>query len=261
MIAVRSFLIRGLLAGLVAGTVAFGVAYAVGEPSINAALALEESRAGHSHADGTDHAAAEGMGAQVPRSLQSTAGLLTATAVAGTTLGGLIGVLSALALGRFGSLGVRGSTLLVTGIGFLSLYVLPFVAYPPNPPAVGAAETIGTRTTLYLATVAVSVIAAVAAVLVGRRLAVRVGAWWAALAAIAGYLAVTLGAVALLPRYDELPADFPAAVLYSFRTGSFVTSLTLWAVLGVVLAELAHRLVRTARPEDRSAARTDAVRT
>jgi Probable cobalt transporter subunit (CbtA) len=189
MITVRGFLIRGLLAGLVAGIVAFGVAYAVGEPSINAAIALEESGPGHTHADGgSDHAASgsDPAGTAVPRSLQSTAGLLTATAVAGTTLGGLIGVLSALALGRFGTLGVRGSTLLVTGAGFVSLYVLPFVAYPPNPPAVGAAETIGTRTTLYLATMGVSVIAAVAAVLVGRRSAARIGAWWASLAAGAG---------------------------------------------------------------------------
>ncbi len=180
MISVRSFLVRGLLAGLVAGILAFGVAYAVGEPSIDAAIAIEESGSGHTHADEADPAAAEEpAGTEVPRSLQSTVGLLTATAVAGTTLGGLVGVLSALALGRFGSLGVRGSTLLVTGIGFVSLYVLPFVAYPPNPPAVGSADTIGTRTVLYLAAVAISVIAAVAAVVVGRRLADRVGAWWA----------------------------------------------------------------------------------
>ena len=245
MLSVRSFLVRGLLAGLVAGFVAFGVAYAMGEPSIEAAIAIEESAGGHAHAEGTGQAAAEdATGTQVPRSLQSTAGLLTATAVAGTTLGGLIGVLSALAVGRFGAIGVRGTTLLVTGIGFVSLYVLPFVAYPPSPPAVGSAETIGTRTTLYLATVAISVIAAVAAVLVGRRLALRIGAWWATLVGIAGYLLVGLAAIALLPAYDEVPAGFPASVLYAFRTGSFVTSLALWAVLGVVLAELAHRLVR-----------------
>jgi predicted cobalt transporter CbtA len=237
VLSVRSFLVRGLLAGLVAGIIAFGVAFVVGEPSIDAAIAIEESGSGHTHAD-------ESAGSEVPRSLQSTTGLLTATAVAGTTLGGLVGVLSALALGRFGRLGVRGSTLLVTGIGFVSLYVLPFVAYPPNPPAVGSEETIGIRTALYVGAVAISVIAAIAAVLVGRRLAVRVGTWWAMLAAISGYLLVVLGAIALLPTYDEVPAEFPASVLYAFRTGSFVTSLALWAVLGVVLAELAYRLVR-----------------
>ena len=181
----------------------------------------------------------------MPRSLQSTAGLLTATAVAGTTLGGLVGVLSALALGRFGGLGVRGSTLLVTGIGFVSLYVLPFVAYPPNPPAVGSADTIGTRTVLYLAAVAISVIAAIAAVLVGRRLA-----------AADRHLVGRAGRDRRLPAGragGDRAAPRPTtrcrrssrpSVLYAFRTGSFVTSLALWAVLGVVLAELAHRLVR-----------------
>jgi hypothetical protein len=238
MASVRSFLIRGLLAGLLAGVVAFGVAYAVVEPSIHAAIALEETTA-HSHEAG--HAGESGTG--VPRSLQSTLGLLTATAVAGTTLGGLVGVLSALALGRFGGLGVRGSTLAVTAIGFVSLYAVPFVAYPPNPPAVGQAETIGTRTALYFATVAISVVAAVTAVLVGRRLTERLGAWSAALLGVTGYLLVCGMALLLLPSYDEVPADYPAGVLYSFRTGSFGTQLALWAVLGVVLAELAHRLV------------------
>jgi predicted cobalt transporter CbtA len=236
---VRSFLVRGLLAGLLAGVAAFGVAYAVVEPSIEAAIALEETAA-HDHQ--APHS--EAGGTVVPRSLQSTLGLLSATAVAGTTLGGLVGVLSALALGRFGGLSARGSTLLVAVVGFVSLYAVPFVAYPPNPPAVGQAETIDTRTALYFATVAISVIAALTAVLVGRRLAHRVGSWSAALLGVAGYLLVCGVALGLLPGYDEVPADFPATVLYSFRTGSFVTQLALWAVLGVVLAELVHRLIR-----------------
>ena len=43
MISARDFLVRGLLAGLFAGLVAFGVAYVIGEPSVNAAIAIEES--------------------------------------------------------------------------------------------------------------------------------------------------------------------------------------------------------------------------
>ena len=145
----------------------------------------------------------------MPRSLQATAGLLTATAVAGTTLGGLVGVLSALALGRFGGLGPRASTLAVAAIGFVALYVVPFAAYPPNPPAVGNADTIGLRTALYFVAVAISVIAAVVAVLVGRRLARRWSGWHAALAAGAGYLVVVLIALALLPNYNEVPDHLP----------------------------------------------------
>jgi predicted cobalt transporter CbtA len=55
---------------------------------------------------------------------------------------------------------------------------------------------------------------------------------------------VALTAVALLPSYSEVPADFPATVLYQFRAASLITQLTLWATLGVVLGELLHRLQR-----------------
>ena len=234
MTSARDFLIRGLLAGLFAGLIAFGVAYVVGEPSVDAAIAIEES--------------AHGGGELVPRSLQSTVGLLTGTAVAGVTLGGLVGVLSALALGRLGRLGVRGVSLSLAAMGFVSVSLLPFMAYPPNPPAVAHPETIATRTELYFILVAISIIAAVTAVVVGHRLAARWGAWYATLSAVVGYLLVTLTAIALLPSYSEVPADFPATVLYEFRVASLVTQLALWATLGVTLGELLYRLQRRTAP-------------
>jgi predicted cobalt transporter CbtA len=227
----RDFLVRGLLAGLLAGIVGFGVAYVLGEPSINAAIAIEES--GHGGAEET-----------VARSLQSTLGLLTGTAVAGITLGGLVGVLSALALGRLGRLGVRGVSLSIATMGFISISLMPFIAYPPNPPAVGHSETIGTRTALYFIMAAISIIAAVTAVLVGRKLVARWGGWYATLSAVLGYLIVTLTAIVLLPSYSEVPADFPATVLYDFRMASLVTQLALWATLGIILGELLHRMHR-----------------
>src|SRR4029450_5190880 len=117
MISARGCLVRGLLAGLFAGLVAFGVAYVVGEPSVNAAIAIEESGgSGHDHADATT-ASDDSTATEVPRSLQSTIGLLTGITVAGVTLGGLLGVLSALALGRLGRLGVRGVSLSLGGRG------------------------------------------------------------------------------------------------------------------------------------------------
>jgi predicted cobalt transporter CbtA len=231
MSSARDFLVRGLLAGLLAGLVAFGVAYVVGEPSVNAAIAIEES----AHHGGDE---------LVPRSIQSTVGLLTGIAVAGVTLGGLVGVLSALALGRLGRIGVRGVSLSFASMGFVSVSLLPFLAYPPNPPAVGHPETIGARTELYFIMLAISIIAAITAVLVGRRLAARWDVWYATLSAILGYLIVTLTAIALLPSYSEVPADFPSTVLYEFRVASLVTQLALWATLGVTLGELLYRLQR-----------------
>ncbi len=91
---------------------------------------------------------------------------------------------------------------------------MPFVAYPPNPPSVGQPETIGQRTALYFILMAISVITATAAVLLGRRAANRWGSWYSSLAAIAGYLVAMTVVIALMPSYDEVPAGFPASLLY-----------------------------------------------
>ena len=269
MITARDLLVRGLLAGLLAGVATFLVAYVVGEPSVNAAVALEESAEGsaapaHEQNGSTDAPASDeaadgthGEAAQqtvVPRSVQSTAGLVSVTLVAGVTLGGLVGVVSALALGRFGRLGVRGTVLLVTGLGFLAAYVVPFLAYPPNPPAVGSPDTIGERTALYFILVAVSLIVGAVAVVLARRLAPRWGSWYATLACAAGYAVVLTVAMALMPTYDEVPAGFPASVLYDFRRASLLTQLALWGVVGLTTAELAHRFaVRGRRDAGRGA--------
>lgn len=255
----RDFLIRGLLAGLVAAFAAFAVAYVVGEPPVRAAIALEDSTGGHSHgtesaehagspehAGSAEHAEAPAPGeVEVPRSLQSTLGLLTGLLVAGVVLGGLVGVVAALAMGRFGRLSPRSTTLAVAAVAFAAVYAVPFLIYPPNPPAVGSGDTIGLRSALYFIFLAISLIAAVTAVLVGRRLSARFGGWHAGLVAVAGYTVVMLVVMALLPHQNEVPDTFPASVLYDFRRASFLTQLTLWAVLGSVLAELVGRLSRT----------------
>lgn len=250
MLTARSFLVRGLLIGLLAGIAAFGVAYIAGEPSVEAAIAQEEAGAAaehgaaHEHPGGEEgHSHGDAEETEVPRSLQSSLGLLTGTAVAGTTLGGLVGVLSALALGRFGGLSGRSSTLAVAAIGFVAVYLVPFAVYPPNPPAVGSGDTIASRTILYFSMVAISLLCAVGSVILGRKLHPRWGGWYATLVAGGAYLVAVLIVRAVLPTYDEVPAGFPASVLYEFRAASVLTQLVLWAVIGLGLAEAVHRLV------------------
>jgi predicted cobalt transporter CbtA len=60
-------------------------------------------------------------------------------------------------------------------------------------------------------------------------------------------------AISLMPGYDEVPTDFPASVLYDFRRASLLTQVVLWGVVGLVTAELAHRLAVRGRRETRPA--------
>lgn len=253
MLSLRDFLVRGLLAGLIAGVAAFGVGYAVGEPSVAASIAIEEAGGGHSHgAEAEEPAVAEEPAAgevEVPRDLQSTLGLATGMLVLGTALGGLAGILAGLAFGRFGRRSARAASLAVCGVAFTVLYLVPFLIYPPNPPAVGHGETIGYRTALYFGMLAISIIAAALGLYLARTLHRRLGAFYAGLIGVGIYVVIVLVALGVMPRYDEVPPEFPASLLYEFRQASVISQAVLWGVIGVVLGELTHRLYRARSSE------------
>ncbi|AIA01804.1 CbtA family protein [Streptomyces noursei] len=228
---VRNLLVRGMLAGLAAGVLALVVAYVLGEPSVNSAISFEDA---HSH---------EHEMAVVSRSLQSTAGLATGVLVYGVAFGGIAALAFCFALGRVGRFGPRATALLLSGCALFAVYVVPFLKYPANPPSVGDPDTIGQRTTLYFLMMLLGVLLAIGATLLGKRLAPRLGTWWATVVAVAAF-AVAVGlAYAFLPVINEVPEGFPAALLWRFRLGALAIQTALWGAFGLAFGELAERLL------------------
>ncbi|MFD5744259.1 CbtA family protein [Streptomyces massasporeus] len=239
---VRNLLVRGMLAGLAAAVLALAVAYFLGEPDIDRAIGFEEA-----------HAPAHGHETElVSRGLQSTAGLATGVLVYGVAFGGIAALAYCFALGRVGRFGPRATALLLSGSALLAVYVVPFLKYPANPPAVGNPDTIGERTTLYFLMMLLGVLLAIAATLLGKRLAPSLGTWWATVVAVAAFAFAVGIAYAFLPAVDEVPADFPATVLWRFRLSALAVQTTLWAGFGLLFGELAERLLNP-RPETATA--------
>ncbi len=236
---VRTLLIRGMLVGVLAGLLSWFFSHLFGEPAVDAALVYEHDVA---------HAAGESHGAElVSRGVQSTVGLGVAVLIFGVAIGGLFALAYAIAYGRIGVLSPRATAGLLAAGALLVVYVVPFLKYPANPPASSDDATIGQRTGLYLTMVLVSVVLAVASVLLGRRLHPRVGAWNAVLLA-AGLYVVVIGLVMLmLPTVNETPADFPATVLYDFRLASVGNQVVLWASIGLLFGWLTDRSLRRPR--------------
>jgi hypothetical protein len=224
-----------MLAGLVAGGIAFAFAWAFGEPQVNLAIAFEE----HMHQMAGDAPEPE----LVSRAVQGTIGLLTGVLVYGAALGGMFALSFAYAQGRMGRLGPRATAALLAVSGFVALILVPQIKYPANPPSIGNPETIGSRTGLYFTMIALSVIAAVAAVSTGRQLVRRLGGWNAAIAAGAAYLAVIAAAMLILPPVNEVPADFSATTLWNFRLASLGIEVVLWTGLALIFGVLAERLM------------------
>ncbi|WP_301128284.1 CbtA family protein [Streptomyces cacaoi] len=229
--AVRRLLVRGMLAGLGAGVFALLVAFFLGEPGVEDAIAFEEAGA-HEH------------GAElVSRTAQSTGGLATGVLAFGVAFGGIAALVCCFALGRAGRFAPRTTALLVSGAALLCVYLVPFLKYPANPPAVGDPGTIGKRTALYFLMMLLGVVLAVAAVLCGRRLVPRLGTWYATVAAGAFFVLAVGLACAFLPAVDEVPEGFPADLLWRFRVAALAIQLTFWTAFGLLFGEAAQRLL------------------
>lgn len=230
-LSVRALLVRGMLAGLVAGALALAVAYFLGEPRVDSAIAFEDA---HAHEHGEE---------VFSRTLQSTGGLATGVLVFGVAVGGIAALAFCVALGRLGRFGPRATAAFVSLGALLTVYVVPFLKYPANPPSVGDPDTIGKRTALYFLMIALSVLLAVGAVILGRRLAPRLGNWNASVAASAAFLVAVGLAYAFLPAVNEVPKDFPATLLWQFRLAALAMQVTLWAGFGLLFGHLAERLL------------------
>lgn len=240
----RNLLVCGLIAGLCAGLLATGFARVVGEPAVDDAIAFEENSAPPS--SGPEEAPL------VTRGVQSSIGLLTAATFFGLAVGGLFALAFAFVYGRVTHVGPLATSLWLAGGAFVVVFLVPFMRYPANPPAVGNPDTIDRRTALYWLMIAISIAAAVVAVRLRSAFAARMSGVAATLLAIATYLVIVLIAGLAMPGIHEVPADFPAVTLWEFRQATVGMQLVLWATIGIVFGFLAQRAM--ARPSAQSEA-------
>ncbi|WP_327292872.1 CbtA family protein [Streptomyces sp. NBC_01198] len=268
----KKLILRGILAGAAAGLLAFLFARVFAEPQIGRAIDYESGRdaaqAALDKAGGLPAAAADPD--LFSRTVQADVGIGVGMIVFGMAMGALFAVAYAICLGRVGGLRPRSLALLVAGGGFLGMYLVPFLKYPANPPAIGHEDTIRARSGLYLLMVVCSVAFLIGAAWLGRRLQPRFGNWNATLLAAAAFV-VAIGVVmAILPPLGHLAYNkehfgnhasetplpltdtdgrivypgFPADVLFSFRSYSVAAQLLLWSAIGLVFAPLAERLLQ-----------------
>ena len=243
---VGKLLVRGMLAGVVAGLLTFAFARVAGEPQVEHAISFEEKAQ-----------AAKGEAPEpelVSRSTQSGLGLLTGVVVYGTAIGGLFALVFAYAQGRVRTAGAQPLAAWLALAGFVAIVLVPTLKYPANPPSVGDPETIGMRTGLFFLMLACSIIAMVIASKVRGALAARLGAWNASLAAGAVFVILAALAIALLPEINEVPADFPATVLWKFRVAALGMQAVMWTALGSLFGLAVEQMHRAALPGRRLAA-------
>ncbi|MGW6379417.1 CbtA family protein [Rhodococcus sp. NPDC055112] len=258
----KNLLIRGLLAGLVAGLLAGAVAFVIGEPHIDAAIAIEEAASApaeehthdtattdeHTHDAGAEAEAeaeeghSHGDDALVSRDGQRF-GLFLATSLAGLALGALFAAVAYYAR-RVSGLSGPVLALALAGLGWLAVEAVPFFKYPANPPAVGDPDTINQRTWLWLASVVLGLFAVAVAAYVARLVAVTGYLSVQVAAPVLAFLAIVAIGYVVLPGINEVGDDFPATLLWDFRISSLAIQATLWLALGLGFAFLTERAAK-----------------
>jgi predicted cobalt transporter CbtA len=231
----RILLVRGMLAGALAGLLVFALARWIGEPQVERAIAFETSM---------DQAKGEPPEPMiVSRRIQSGLGLMTATVVDGTAVGGIFALVFAFALRRLPITSPRALSALMAGLGFAAIAVVPALKYPPNPPSVGNPETIGARTAAFFLMIIFSLVSMILAVQIVRRFHTRLGGWNALLLAVVFFVFVTVATSHFLPDFDEVPAAFPVTLMWKFRVAALEMQLLLWGVLGFLFGWFAERII------------------
>jgi hypothetical protein len=248
-------ILRGALSGLVAGVLGFTFAKIFAEPLVNKAIAYESGRDAVLAALNTAaHRAVAPDGPEIfSRDIQSTIGIASGIIAFSAAMGALVAVAYLVLHGRFA---LRPSRLawLIAGLGFLGVYLLPFVKYPASPPAVGHMFTIGTRSQLYLALVGCSLILLGLAAYLAVKLRHRVGVLSAVLISAVSFLVAYGILIGLMPSLGDLAANVAVSNQFGYaRAATEIPQpipLLLWTTIALAFGALLDRflLPRAPRP-------------
>ena len=218
-------LISGAFAGLIHGTVNLAIV----EPYLDAAIGIENQNMFDSgEADDTLEFWIEYEGY---RQWQK-GGQILAGVILGTSIGALFGIVYTLSRNSLPGNNDVKKALVLSGIMWLTIYLIPFLKYPANPPTVGETETVVLRGILYLSFIAISGFSVVGFYKLSKKL--RGSRKFIALAGYAIFISIMF--VVMPDNPDKITA--PMDLVNGFRLMSVVGVSFYWGSLGLILGLL-----------------------
>lgn len=225
------FIAITLLAGAIAGTILGAINQVAVEPYIEHAVELEMQNTIQS--------------SQIINPAEFTAyrlwqrgGEILAGTILGLSIGSLFGIVFAYTHSSVPGSNNKKKALILAGIMWFVLFLMPALKYPANPPAVGDPETIYYRQSLYVAFLAISGFSALGLAFLYRKM----GALNIKKAIIPGaYAAIISGAYLAMPANPD-PINAPMDLVMGFRITSAITISMFWGLLGVIFGTFWDKL-------------------
>jgi predicted cobalt transporter CbtA len=226
-----TFITITLLAGAIAGTILGVMNQVAVEPFIEHAIELEMQNTAQS--------------GQIINPAEFAAyrfwqrgGEIVAGTILGLSIGSLFGIVFAYARSSIPGSNNKKKGLIVAGIMWFVLFLMPALKYPANPPSVGDPETIYYRQSLYLVFLAISGFSALGLAFLYRKirsLHIRKAIIPAA------YAAMMAGAYLAMPANPD-PINAPVDLVIGFRITSAITITLFWGLLGVIFGAFWDKL-------------------
>ena len=215
-----------MISGCFAGTI-HGIAnLAIVEPYLDEAIGIENQNL---FASGEEEDTPQFWAEYNSYRYWQKGGQVLAGAILGTSVGALFGIVFAYARNVLPGIHNVNKALALSGIMWVTLYFIPFLKYPANPPTVGDTETVVLRSILYLSFIAISGFGAVGFYQLYKRL--EKGKRIIAYIGYAVFISIVF--VVMPANPDEITA--PMDLVNGFRAMSVIAVSIFWISVAIIL--------------------------
>ena len=221
-----------LVSGALAGTI-HGIAnLAIVEPYLDEAIGIENQNL---FASGDEEDTPEFWVEYGSYRNWQKGGQVLTGAILGMSIGALFGIAYALSRRALPQGNDVKKTFVLAAVMWFSIYIIPFLKYPANPPTVGDGETVVLRAILYLSFITISGFGVVGFYQVYKRIKKS-----KKIVAVAGYAAfIGIMFVLMPPNPDEITA--PMDLVNGFRAMSVIAVTIFWISLALILGAFWHK--------------------
>ena len=227
------FLIIVLISGAAAGFVHGTVNFAIVEPYLDQAIGIENQNL---FASGEEQDTLEFWAEYEGYRVWQKSGQILAGVILGTSIGALFGIVFALSRNMLPGNNDVKKAVTLAGIMWFTMYIIPFLKYPANPPTVGDGETVVLRAILYLSFIAISGLGAYGFYKISTKLQKN-----KKILSLAGYAVFITTVFLLMPENpDEITA--PMNLVNEFRIMSVLGVSSFWISIGIILGLFWNKL-------------------
>ena len=215
-------LISGSLAGAIHGTVNFTIV----EPYLDQAIGIENQNL---FASGEEEDNPQFWAEYESYRIWQKSGQVLAGIILGIAMGSLFGIVFALSRNSLPGKNDITKSLILAGLMWLTIYIIPFLKYPANPPTVGDGETVMLRAILYVSFIVLSGIGVVIFYKLSRKLQSNKKYF-----GLIGYIVFISVIFFVMPENpDEVNA--PINLVNEFRLMSVLGVSSFWLSVGIIL--------------------------